>query len=198
MKTGTLFLISAFALAYILATRVETRPIVHPGGVLVAQAPVQSPLNPSAFTLEGYQLTRKAKFRIKARVLSREEYFLGREADLSPIDLALGWGPMSDQSILDRIDITQSGRWYRFRYGGALPITDQQIIRSSSNMHMIPAGKSVEKSLDGLREGNLVTLTGYLVDVDHNSGWAWRTSMTREDTGAGACEIVFVESVLVE
>ena len=38
-------------------------------------------------------------------------------------------------------------------------------------------------------------MNGYLVDVDHESGWRWRTSMSRTDTGAGACEIVYVESV---
>jgi len=25
-------------------------------------------------------------------------------------------------------------------------------------------------------------------------GFAWRSSLTREDTGAGACELVYVES----
>lgn len=198
MRARGLFVISAFALAYLLATQVETRPIIHPDGVLVKRAPVQIAVEPSQFSVDGYQLTRKAEFRISARVLSKEGYFMGREADLSPVDLALGWGPMSDQDILDRLDISQSGRWYRFSYGGHLPISDQEIIRSSSNMHMIPAGKSVEKILDSLREGNLVRLTGFLVDVDHDSGWAWRTSMSREDTGAGACEIFYVESALVQ
>jgi hypothetical protein len=63
---------------------------------------------------------------------------------------------------------------------------------------MVPANKKVKKTLKGLREGDLVTLRGYLVDVDHETGWFWRTSMSREDTGAGACEIVYVESVSVQ
>ena len=65
-------------------------------------------------------------------------------------------------------------------------------------MHMIPASASVERSLMKLREGDVVVLQGYLVDVDHDSGWRWRTSMTRTDTGAGACEIVYVESIAVQ
>jgi len=48
-----------------------------------------------------------------------------------------------------------------------------------------------------LREGDVITLKGYLIDVDHDSGWKWRTSMTRSDTGGGACEIVYVESIAV-
>ena len=38
----------------------------------------------------------------------------------------------------------------------------------------------------------------YLVDVDHGSGWHWRSSMSRNDTGDGACELVYVESMSVE
>jgi len=43
-----------------------------------------------------------------------------------------------------------------------------------------------------------VTLRGWLIDVDAADGWHWRTSRTREDTGGGACEIIWVESVAVE
>lgn len=104
----------------------------------------------------------------------------------------------SDQSLLDRIDISQSNRWYRWRYEGVIPVSDQQIIRSSANMHMLPATPSVERSLMQLREGDIISLQGYLVDVAHESGWNWRTSMSRVDTGGGACEIVYVESISVQ
>ena len=104
----------------------------------------------------------------------------------------------SDQAVIDQLDISQSGRWYRWKYEGSPPVPEQQIIGSSSNMHMIPASKSVERSLKNLRKGEIIRVNGYLVDVDHPSGWYWRTSMSRTDTGDGACEIVYVESLSVE
>jgi len=180
-----------------LASKWDERPVTHPAGVLVPQAPLQENIDPTQFKIDDFLVTRKASFEIRARVLSAENYYLRREAAVSPIDLALGWGPMSDQAILDRIDISQSGRWYRTRYQYPAPIDDRQIIQNSSNMHMIPANKRIKKVLKQLRHGELVTLKGYLVDVDHDSGWYWRTSMTRKDTGQGACEIVYVESVVV-
>ncbi len=128
-------------------------------------------------------------------MLSAEPYWLDRGAKISPLDLALGWGVMSDQAVLDRIDISQSARWYRTRYEFPAPLSDRQIIEHSSNMHMVPASRVVEKQLEGLRVGELVRLRGALVDVDHPSGWRWRTSMSRADTGDGACEIVYVEEV---
>ena len=192
-----LFIFSIAVLAYLVVRGWEQKPITHPPGVLADGLPLQVDVQASSFEIDDYRITKKARFEIHARVLSTEQYYLNREADLSPIDLALGWGVMSDQSLLEQIDISQSSRWYRWRYEGSLPVSDQQIISSSGNMHMIPATASVERSLMKLREGDVVVLQGYLVDVDHDSGWRWRTSMTRTDTGAGACEIVYVESIAV-
>ena len=193
-----LFILCLAVLAYWSYERWTGRAIDHPPGVLVDARPQQVDVQPSSFFLEDYELTRRARFEIHARVLSKEPYHLRRESDLSPLDLALGWGVMSEQAMLDRIDISQSNRWYHTRYECPAPQPDEQIIANSSNMHMIPARKSIERQLKDLRPGNIVTLVGYLVDVDHVSGWYWRTSMSRIDTGNGACEIVYVESLTVE
>ena len=172
------------------------RPINHPPGVLVPVAPVQQNIEDRPqFQHEAFTMTVRADFDIQARVLSRETYFLGTESDLSPIDLALGWQRMSDQAVVDQIKIRQSGRWYYTRYALPPPIPEREIIRSSANMHMIPADAGIEKSLKKLRPGDVVRITGHLVDIDHGSGWSWRTSLTRDDTGQGACEIVYVEAV---
>jgi hypothetical protein len=50
-------------------------------------------------------LTSLASFDIRARVLARERYRFDRAADLSPIDLALGWGRMSESAVLDQLKI---------------------------------------------------------------------------------------------
>ena len=196
--TRRLFILSAVAFAYLLARQWEERPISHAPGVLVPETPVQMVLQPSTFMMDEYQITRRANFEIRARVLSTQNYYLHKESDLSPIDLALGWGLMSDQAALDRIKISQSSRWYRTRWDIPAPLSDQQVNANSSNMHMIPARKGIARALKDLRIGDLVTLRGYLVDVDHDSGWTWRTSLSRTDTGSGACEIVYVEMVVVE
>ena len=193
-----LFILSVAALCYLFISNWDTAPIEHSPGILVPEQPIQLNQQPSGFMFDDYQITRKARFEIRARVLSTEPYYLNRTADLSPIDLALGWGVMSDQAVLDKIEISQSARWYRTRYELPAPVPDKLIISSSSNMHMIPARKDIDRKLKKLRVGDIVTLKGYLVDVDHNSGFTWRTSMSRTDTGDGACEIVYVESLSVE
>ncbi len=193
-----LFILSIVALGFLVYRDWDSAPVDHQPGVIVTELPVQMNLKPSNFMLDDYLLTRKAAFEIRARVLSTEEYFMGREADLSPIDLALGWGPMSNQAVLDQLKISQSGRWFRWRYEGSPPVPEPLIISSSGNMHMIPSSKSIERRLKQLRRGSIIRLEGYLVDVDHDSGWRWRSSMSRNDTGDGACELVYVELLEVE
>ena len=175
------------------------REIVHPPGILVPERPSQNGLeNATEIHIDSYRLKPRANFQIRARVLSREDYSWGTEADLSPVDLALGWGVMSDQAVLDRISINQSGRWYYTRYELPAPIPDQAIIQNSGNMHMIPSNDWVRKKLKKIRRGDIVQLRGQLVDIDGDSGWFWRTSMTRNDTGGGSCEILYLQDVMVE
>src|SRR5690606_3511965 len=111
-----------------------------PARATAGGAPLQStvPRSLPAFALEVATLQPLAGFSVDARVLSREDYSLGREADLSPTDLALGWQEMADDAVLSRLDISQSGRWYRYRWQGEPPLPRARIARSSANMHMIP------------------------------------------------------------
>ena len=136
-----------------------------------------------------------AGFSIEARVLGREDYRMGREADISPTDLALGWGRMTDDAVISRLDISQGGRWYRYRWQGEPPIPVAEIVRSSANMHMIPADTNVAAALKRIEPGQRVRIDGWLVEVRGNDGWRWRSSLTREDSGGGACELVYVCSI---
>jgi hypothetical protein len=65
----------------------------------------------------------------------------------------------------------------------------------NSNTHVIPADAYVRKQLSKLRVGEVVELTGTLVDGMRDDGVWFRTSLTRTDTGAGACEVMWVEHV---
>jgi len=187
-------------LAMVLAWRDwSRREIVHPPGVLVPEAPrQQSPGPAKAFRLEDYRLTPRALFELRARVLSREDYRWDAGADLAPVDLALGWGAMSDQAVLDRIEISQGARWYFTRYDDPPPLAARDIIRQSGNMHLVPANPTILARLKQVRRGDVVWLRGYLVDAEHESGFRWHTSLSREDTGDGACELFYVERIIIE
>ncbi|MFY9178619.1 MAG: hypothetical protein WAO12_02430 [Venatoribacter sp.] len=148
------------------------------------------------FQVKNYQLKAQASYRIEARLLRRENYRFGREAELSPVDFALGWGPMAANSLLDQLTITQSNRFYWLRWQ-ELSVPTSVVMQHSANTHIIPADKYVAKNIDAMRPGQVVELEGYLVNVRSTDGWYWNTSLTRNDTGAGACELFWVESARV-
>ena len=145
-----------------------------------------------AIALDGATLQPLASFSIEARVLGREDYRLGREAAFSPTDLALGWGRMDEDAVLAALDISQASRWYRYRWQGAPPIPANEITRSSANMHMIPASDEVAAALNRIKRDDRVRIDGWLVQVDADDGWRWRSSLTRDDSGGGACELVYL------
>jgi hypothetical protein len=64
-------------------------------------------------------------------------------------------------------------------------------------MHMIAADAKVGKALQSIKAGDIVRLQGCLVEAKTAEGWRWKSSLTRDDTGRGACELVLVQSVEV-
>jgi hypothetical protein len=168
-----------------------------PPAVTVGEAPLQSPVPASVgdFKLADADLQPLAGFSVDARVLSRQDYSWGRESTLSPTDLALGWGRMRDDDVLARLDISQASRWYRYRWRGEPPLPPEEIARSSANMHMIPSDGAAAAALHDVRVGSRVRINGWLVEATSPDGYRWRSSMTRDDTGAGACEVIYVCSL---
>ncbi len=65
-------------------------------------------------------------------------------------------------------------------------------------MHLIPANESVKSTIKKIRQGDLVEISGSLVNVISNNGdWRWSSSLTRNDTGNGACELIWVKSLRI-
>lgn len=176
----------------------ESGAIDHPPGVLAAHAPYQGDIGrlPKKMEKPGYVIEPLARFSVEARVLRAEHYYLDRGADLAPVDLALGWGTMSDTAVIEKLKITQGGRFYRWEpLERVLPIPRRDIETQSANMHMVPADDDVARLLKGARRGHIVKLSGYLIEARAPDGWRQRSSLTRNDTGAGACEIIWVERI---
>ena len=173
-------------------------PLAFSPDLSLHAAPIQRPINAAGarYQVDGYEIRPLASFQAEARVLSSRRYSWGREADLSPVDLALGWGPMADDAVLDQIDISQRARWYEWRTE-AYPIPRRRIETSSANMHLIPTSPDVAKALQHADPGDVVRLLGYLVEVKTRDGWQWRSSLTRDDTGSGACELILVSQLLI-
>jgi hypothetical protein len=175
----------------------QGRPLAQPAGMLAPEEPLQATAEPAdPWTFRNHRLTPLARFELRARILGVERYRFDRPAELSPVDFALGWGPMSDSRLLQEIRVTQRDRWF-FWSAAHLPVSPEVIMQHAANMHLIPANASVERRLLAARPGQLVMLRGQLVRADGQDGWHWISSLTRTDTGDGSCEVVWVESAAI-
>jgi hypothetical protein len=169
------------------------RDIHHAPGVLAAEDPVQQLLDAApGIERDDFTLLPRAEFSATVRVLRREDYSLGPLARLVPTDFAVGWGPMSDSAVLQGIEISQGNRFYFWRTQ-SWPVPRAAIESHSANWHVIPGNASVRTTLDRLRAGSVVELRGQLVDIEGKNG-GMHTSLSRTDTGPGACEILLATS----
>jgi hypothetical protein len=172
------------------------RDIERAPGVLAANDPVQTDLTDAPAITDGdFKLQPRADFNATVRVLHREDYTLGALASLIPTDFAVGWGPMSDSAVLAHVEISQSNRFYFWRTE-SWPVTREDIETHSANWHVIPGNDLVRATLKRLRAGSVVELRGELVDVEGQDG-QMSTSLRRDDTGAGACEILLAKSARI-
>ena len=192
LLTAFVLLLAGGAAAFVWT---EAQPLQHPPGVLAPEAPRQTDAAGAApVQHRGYRLTPVADFAAEARVLGTKRYRNEPNAALAPYDLAIGWGPMSDSAVLERLEIFQTQRAYTWRTDD-YPIPPREIIRHSTNVHVIPATATAANALGRLKPGHLVRLRGRLVDVLSTDGDRWRTSTSRTDAGYGACEILWAEAI---
>jgi hypothetical protein len=174
----------------------SNRDIEQAPGVLAAAEPVQHLIDAAPVIERGdFRLRPRADFEATVRILRREDYTLGEMASLVPTDFAVGWGRMSDSAVLARIDISQGNRFYFWRTED-WPLERAEIESHSANWHVIPGNDAVRRVLGNLRSGNVVELSGRLVDIEGKEG-GMSTSLSRSDTGAGACEILLASSARV-
>ena len=174
----------------------QNRPVIHGVGEIAPNDPVQTNIHSGDIRFNDFTLTPLANYEIEARVLSKEDYAVGIEAELSPTDLAVGWGVMSDEAVLNKIDISQGNRFF-FWHVDQFPIPQHEIEIHAANMHIIPANDNVKRQLNKVRAGQVAHIKGLLIEAKRSDGWHWRSSLTREDTGSGACELMYATELTV-
>ncbi len=172
----------------------------HAPGVLVPLDPSQEnyPSDSRGFHLDGWNLSPVASYKITARVLKTRDYDSTPIDKLVPLDLLLGWGPMSDTAVIDKLALRISNRYATWRWWGQPPISPEEISLHTSNHHLVPANDLIRQQLQAIRTGDIVTLHGELVNISDTTGRLhYRSSLSRSDTGPGACEVMLVKFVSI-
>lgn len=142
------------------------------------------------------QLKPRASYQLTAHVMGVQKYRFDDLADVVPYDFALAWSDAATPEVMRQLSVRQSGRWYYWRASAesmkSLPPSGT-LNRSMANTHMVPGTEAAAKALSRVRPGDSIRAQGYLVDLLGPTPRLSRaTSLSRTDSGAGACEIFYV------
>jgi len=212
-----LWLLGALAFWPLASWRARSLP---PPGQLdpaLRQEPRQLPSDRAPFTveLEGitYRVQPQFSYALEGLVVSehvtaswwRPRTFHTRANDhLNVKDLCVIWGENAANGSYRQARF-HSGEFTCYVRFPSAPASQAFVPRALSNNHLLAADPALRRQLRELRRGDQIALRGYLAGYGHNqatgtgSGQSyWRgTSVSRDDTGNGACETLFVTDLQV-
>jgi hypothetical protein len=108
-------------------------------------------------------------------------------------DLCIVFGETLKSDIYRKIKFS-NGSW-TCNFSGSVDVFNQFNIYSVSNNHLLADDIEIAQKLKHVKKGDQVTLKGYLVEYSNTAGFSRGTSVTRTDTGNGACETIFLTDV---
>jgi hypothetical protein len=112
-------------------------------------------------------------------------------------DVCVVWGDNVASGSYRRVAYSSGEFTCYYQWSGSLdpPFDPAQM----SNNHLIPADAYVAHRIRQLRIGDQVRMSGLLVDYeasrDGEHRVSRRTSLTRADTGNGACEVLYATAI---
>ena len=133
------------------------------------------------------------KYEITGRVTNIEKYNNNEIfSKISPLDIGISWGETAEQNNHNKIKYSSIGdRKVYSSYSYDAVYNSFEI----SNNHLIPQNDKIKKYLSLIKKNDYIKIEGYLVNISSNN-WYNRTSTTRNDTGDGACEIIYVTNIV--
>jgi len=197
----------AVLVLYFGYTQIYVRPVAVARGetVDISGEPQQTTL-PSPETAQvtfhgkNYLLEKHHRYEIAGEVLSIETYRVSFTNEFFDVDLGLIWGPRLPE-MKQKYQFTQAARWLIWSSKGPVSDAERRYITSHvSNNHLIPSDgrRNLMKALQWPGRGDKVRIAGYLVNIKDLSGrMILASSTSRDDTGAGACEVIWVEEIQI-
>lgn len=145
-----------------------------------------------------YYLTPKARYNATVMVAHTKRYFIGPVASIAPIDMFFLWGSIPTEDYRSYMKVSQKMRRGGVKLSKNSPYDYRYVYMQGSNNHIIPANDELKKILLKVQKHDIVSMEGYLVNVENSRMYPWSSSMTRSDEGNGACEIFYVNKVIID
>jgi hypothetical protein len=151
-----------------------------------------------------YTLTPRATYDIAGLVVSQHRgdalFNLYHKVDPGNIkDVCVVWGEDITNGSYRKVRYRSEEFTCYYSWSGTLspPFKPEK----ASNNHLIPADEAIAERIRAIHVGDQIRMRGLLVDYtvarDGREILTRRTSLTRADTGNGACEILYVTDLAV-
>jgi hypothetical protein len=170
--------------------------------------PVQDASDQRPFTaiIKGYtyNLTPRATYDISGLVVSQHRgdalLNLYHKADPGNIkDVCVVWGEGITSGSYQKVRFNSEEFTCYYSWSGFItpPFNPDKM----SNNHLIPANSDVAAQIRAVHIGDQIRMKGLLVDYkvtrDGRDVFTRRTSLTRKDTGNGACEVLYATDLSI-
>jgi hypothetical protein len=139
-------------------------------------------------------------YEVVGEVLSATAYDVTWSTEFFDVDVGLIWGP-NRRAFQEKYSFSQMGRWLFWRSSTQVSEAERaDITRHISNNHLIPAEgrKHLGSAIRWVSSGDHVKITGSLVRIVDDGGQQLLVSShSRDDSGDGACEVIWVDSLQI-
>lgn len=202
MGSGLALVVAASLLRYALPDAAALRPelSLEPTQTETQAAPFQTTVGGVTYTL-----TPRAQYEIWGLVVSQHDtrswWNWIHEAwhdHLNVVDLCVVFAENAASGGYVGLNYS-SGQFVCYVQTGSTEKWQRFSMRALSNNHLLTDSPALARKLRDIRIGDQVRVRGLLTEYAHNDGFAFKrgTSLTRDDTGNGACETIYVQDVEV-
>lgn len=170
----------------------------------VTQEPLQTPTNKIEFEARAYGYSYRIKplyqYKLSGVIVSMRDHtgYKGRRShrsgnNINVADICVIWGNNAKNNAYTKMSY-RSGDFTCFFKTTNMDTWRQFNPRDLSNNHLLTNNPAVAEAINNAEIGDQITFNGYLVAYGPLNGPYGRiSSTTRDDTGNGACESVYVE-----
>ncbi len=150
-------------------------PIKRGPGITADSGPeIQRILDEEEISFDGNTFSPYKKITATVRVVEKNRYFFDGMSQFSPYDVLVSWGQVSDQKNLDYIRFNLKNRDFSYKKT-RLPLSPDVINKHTELWHFVSSTEEIENSIFKLREGHIITIEGFIVDVTTKEGLSWKS-----------------------
>jgi hypothetical protein len=141
--------------------------------------------------LYGYSLAEVANYNGRVILLNKLRYWYDRTAKIAPFAVVVGWGKLSDNTIIDTLSITQRSRTYSWEIKGN-KLTNSEVANYSENLHLIAPNSKVNRLITNAPLGAILNISGSVVKATSLDSWYFAKKFS------GKSKLLWVTDLIIE